>query len=63
MTQKSKLLLDDRLLNLGREVVPDFVGWVGRVEQESRSRAGGFEHVDPVQKVELVASDEGGLFD
>ena len=55
-------LLDDLLLHLARQLVPDLVGGQRRVQQERRARRGVLEHVDLVDELELVAGDEAGAW-
>ena len=57
------MLLDDRLLDLARQVVPHLVGPERGVEQERRAGAGEVEHVVLVEELGLVAGDEVGLPD
>ncbi len=61
--EEAELLLDDLLLHLARQVVPDRVRAVRRVEQEDGAGGGVLEHVDLVEELELVAGDEAGLLD
>ena len=56
-------LVDQLLLHLARQLLPDLVGRVGRVQQEDRPLRRVFEHVDPFQELELMARDEPGLRD
>ena len=58
-----QLLVDDLLLHLAGQVVPDLVRPVGAVQQERRPGHGHRQHVDPLGEVELVAGDEVGLVD
>ena len=57
------LLVDQLLLHLARQPLPDLVGRVGRVQQEDRPVRRVLEHVDPFQELELMAGDEPGLRD
>ena len=59
-SEEAKLLRDDRVLHLPRQVVPDLFGRERGVQQERRARRGMFEHVDLVHELELVAGDEPG---
>ena len=52
------LPLDDPLLDLAGQVVPDLVRAVGRVQQERRARRGVLDHVVAVEEDELMAGDE-----
>ena len=51
-------LVDQRLLHLAREMVPDRLLRVRSIEQEDRARRGVLEHVELVEEGELVAADE-----
>ena len=53
-----QLLLDELLLHLARQVVPDLVRAVRGVEQEDAARAGELQDVELLQERELVAGDE-----
>ncbi len=53
-----QLLVDDLLLHGARQVIPDLVRAVGRVQQERASGNGPLEHVDPLQERPLVTGDE-----
>ena len=61
--EEAELLLDDLLLHLARQVVPDLVGREWGVQQERRARRRVLEHVDLVDELELVAGDEPGAID
>ena len=54
---------DDLLLDLARQVVPDRLGAVRRVEQEHGAGNRRLQHVETVEKIELVAGDEIGPAD
>ena len=56
-------MLDDLLLHLARQLLPDLVGGERRVQQEHRARRRVLEHVDLVQELELMAGDEAGAVD
>ena len=56
-----QLLLDDLLLHLARQLVPDLVRPERGVQQERRRRARVLEHVEFLEEVELVARDEVAL--
>ena len=58
--EEPDLLLDNLLLHLPWQVIPDLVGGVGRIQQENRSLSGVLKHVDLVEEVELVAGHEAG---
>ena len=60
---KADALLEQLCLNLTRQVIPDLAGRIRRIEQEDRLLPGMFEHVDPLQELELMARDEAGLGD
>ena len=55
-----ELLVDDRLLDFDRQVVPDFVGAENAVEQEGAARLGIFEDIVAFEEAELVAGDKVG---
>ena len=57
------LLAQHALLGALGELVPDFGGRVGRVEQEDRAGHGCFKHVHLLKEAEVVAGDEAGLGD
>ncbi len=54
----AQLARDDLLLHLARQMIPNFIGRVRRVEQEGRAAIGRREHIHPFEKRELMASDE-----
>lgn len=58
-----ELQLVDLRLDPRRQVIPDLGGAVGRVDEQGGSRGGDLEHVQLLQQVELVTSDEAGLVD
>jgi hypothetical protein len=53
----------DAALDRGRQVLPQLVGRVRRVEQERAAVADVAEHVEAVEQPELVAGDEVGFLD
>ena len=58
-----QLLVDDRVLHLPRDFVPDFLGPVRAVQQKSGTRLGDAQHVDSFQEVELMTRYEARLLD
>src|SRR5437016_11129666 len=56
-----ELLVDDGLLDLARQMAPNFFLTKGGVQQEGCAWLGRREHVDAIDERELVASDEAGL--
>ena len=54
---------DELLLDLGREVVPDGVGAVDRVEEDGGTLRGGGQAVELLEEAEHVHRDELGLVD
>ena len=54
---------EDRLLHLARQVVPQLVRRVGRVEEEHRARGRALQHVVVLEQLELVAGHEAGAAD
>ena len=58
---EAELLVDDGLLDLGGDLVPDLVGGEGAVEEEDAALLGVGEHVELLEEGELVAGDEVGL--
>ena len=59
--EKLQLLLDDRLLDRPRQVIPDLIRAKRRIQQERGTRLRRSENVHALQKLELVAGDEVGL--
>ena len=57
------LLVDQELLDVGRQVIPDLVGTIRRVEEERRAGLREVEDLDLVEEPELVACDEVGRVD
>ncbi len=57
------VLVDQESLDTGRQVLPDLVRAVRRVEQQRRPVARGLEDLGLAQQAELVAGDEVGLLD
>ena len=55
--------VDDLLLHLDREVVPDLIGAEGRVDEEGGTRLCVGEHVELLDEDPLVAGHEVGLAD
>ena len=53
-----QLLLDDLLLHVERQLVPDRRRRERRVQQKHRRRLRRLEHVVPLEKLELMAPDE-----
>jgi len=58
--EQTQPLIDELLLHLARQLIPDLARRVGRVQQNDRSRGGVLEDVVAVEKAELVAGDEAG---
>ena len=58
---EAQALVEDALLHFARELRPDLVGAVGRVEQEDAARRGALEDVEAVEEARLVAGDEARL--
>src|SRR5262249_60256293 len=58
--EEPDLLLQHRVLDLARQVLPDRVWSVGRVQEDGRSGHGDVEHVPALEEPELVAADEIG---
>ena len=58
-----QLLVDDLVLDLARQVLPDLVLGVGRVQQEGAARHRVLEHVVALEEAELVAGHEVRLLD
>jgi hypothetical protein len=57
------LLIDDLLLYLARQMVPGFTRAVRAVQQKCRVRLRRGEHVNPIEKLKLMASNEVGPID
>src|SRR4029453_12356435 len=57
--EEAQALGEDLLLRRAWEVAPDLARSMRAVEQEDGAWLGGAEHVEPIQKGELVAGDEG----
>ncbi len=55
---KFQFLIQDLLLHLAGQVLPDLIGGKGRVQQERRARFGRAEHVHAFQERKLVAGNE-----
>ena len=60
---KLELLLEDGLLHLPREMVPNFVRPKRGIQQECSSIFGCREHVHAIHELKLVTSDKAGLGD
>ena len=58
-----QLFTDNLLLDFFRQFFPDFILVVGAVEQEGASLNYVVKHIKAVDKAEVVASQEIGLFD
>ena len=58
---EADVLVDDLLLHLAGQPLPDPVGASGRVQQEHGTVGRMFEHIDPVEELELVTRHEAGL--
>src|SRR5215813_7773804 len=58
-----ELFLGDRLLHFLRQMLPDLVFRVGRVEQHDGPRRSELEHVELFDKLKLMNPDEACLFD
>ena len=61
--EEAELLLDDLLLHLARQLVPDLVGGERRIQQERGAGRRVLEDVDLVDELELMAGDEAGAVD
>jgi hypothetical protein len=60
---KGELLLDDLLLDLPGQVLPDLVLREGSIQEEDASGHGVLEHVEALEEAELVAGHEARLLD
>ena len=60
---EAELLGDDLLLHLDGEPLPDLFRPEGGVQEEGGASPRALEHVDALQKRELVAGDEAGFLD
>ena len=58
--EQPKPLLEQRLLHLARQVVPDGRRTVGCIQQHGGAGGGDGEHVEALEEAELVAADEVG---
>ena len=58
-----EVLVDQLLLHVARQVVPDLVCRVGAVQQEGGALAGEVEHLHALEQAELVAGQKVGLGD
>ncbi len=58
-----QLLLEDGLLDFAGQMLPDLIRAVGGVQQEGRAVIGILQNVEPLQEVELMTGDKGGLLD
>src|SRR5271165_2043477 len=56
--EEAQPLLDNVLLHRSRQLVPHGRCIVGRIEEYSRARPSGPQHIELSQKVELVDADE-----
>ena len=58
--EKAQFFADDLLLDSTGEVIPNLIGAVRAVQQESRALLGGLQEIQAVEKGELMASNEAG---
>src|SRR3989304_571291 len=56
-----EFLLDDVFLYFNGKVVPNFIGTIQTIEQESAAQLGIFEHIHALKEVELMTGDKGCL--
>ena len=61
--EEAQLLVDDLLLHLARQLVPDLVGPYGAFSRKTPPGSRVLEHVEALEEVELVAGDERRLRD
>jgi hypothetical protein len=55
------LLVNNLPLDCARQVIPNLVRPISTVEEESRARLGGLQHLDALKERKLVASHEVGF--
>ena len=58
-----QLLLEDGLLDFAGQMLPDLIRAVGGVQQKGRAVIGVLQNIEPLQEVELMTGDKGGLLD
>ena len=60
---EAQVFIDDGLLSLSGDFIPDLVRSIRAVEQEDRSRRSVLEDVKALQEIELVAADKVSFAD